>query len=193
MGVSASKIVMENIYGHQCSGTNVCLSNNHVLALWDGAAYADRIEVVGNDTFARLRCWLPMQKNNAADAAVGTIQKVDTTQFGMVRGIGKLSDGLGDPTPGMTIRKSGARTGVTNGKMTGWGIINVEGLSFRDVGVESAGFACKGDSGSAVINTSRRLVGLHFAGEDLPCGSSPRGFFVPVRPLRSNVKFVVEY
>lgn len=69
---------------------------------------------------------------------------------------------------GMKVFKSGAKTGLTKGVITGSGYTISGGATIRSFTVEplddGAVWSSAGDSGSAVFDASGNILGLHFAG-----------------------------
>lgn len=167
------------------------LSNNHVLANVNRAQADDPVVQPGaldrtpskSALIGALHHWVPIsfQRQNEVDAAIAQI--FDDLDFyegwtealpGLVRGTRRATrDDLDRP-----VVKVGRTTGVTRGKITQ---VEVEPLvvemtrrhdaRFRDV-IEVMGedgvplFSDDGDSGSLVVGSDRRAVGLLFAGGD---------------------------
>ena len=92
--------------------------------------------------------------------------------------IGKVA-GKATATVGMAVRKRGRTTGLTYGTVDtvdltvnipygdGLGVVTLTKQIGIDVdSTKSAKFGIHGDSGSVVVDNSRRIVGLYFAGND---------------------------
>jgi hypothetical protein len=126
--------------------------------------------VIGSRTRYRItRPIMPSASGNLVDAAIARpINDADVSDE--ILEIGQISD-VADATLGMEIQKSGRTTGHTTGQITQVDVtvnVNYGGTRiamFEDqlmAGAMSQG----GDSGSAVLDMDRRLVGLLFAGSD---------------------------
>ncbi len=161
-------------------GTELILSNNHVLANENRGAEGDPILQPGpfdggrtdRDTIARLQAWVVLRKNetNVVDAAVATpYSQSDVTED--VLGIGRLM-GTEEPRVGMSVRKSGRTTRLTQGTVTDVDVtLRVQyrhgSLIFTDqafIAGERRAFSGGGDSGSVIVSENRKAVGLLFAG-----------------------------
>jgi hypothetical protein len=107
--------------------------------------------------------------DNLVDAAIAGPREPGLVK-GEILGIGTIA-GLGSGALGMTIKKSGRTTGLTTGQIIQVDVtVNVEygpGRVARFADQLMAGpMSQGGDSGSAVLDNSNRLVGLLFAGSD---------------------------
>lgn len=163
------------------TGENMILSNWHVLVGDWRVQPGTRIYQPGRldgggfrDTVAVLRRHAMWSNLDAAVAAITNDRALINDQFdlGPVRGTAK-------PSLGMPVVKSGRRTNLTRGRVTA-----VEGVTtMRYAGIERIirniisiephapwqEVSAPGDSGSWWLEeTSRRAVGLHFAGSDSP-------------------------
>jgi len=162
------------------SGAPMVLSNWHVLAGWAFAPRGQRILQpspfdggVFNDTIAYLdRDAMAVGLDAATATLLPTVPYIND-QFG----IGPLT-GLAAPELDMRVIKSGRTTGVTEGIIDGlegevWMSYAGFGRSIRHI-VHIAPFntsnvSAGGDSGCLHLERStRRAVGLHFAGSDAP-------------------------
>ena len=123
--------------------------------------------VIGSRT--RYRIVRPRAESNLVDAALARPVNPDEVS-GQILEIGELN-GSAQATLGMAIQKSGRTTGYTTGEIQQIDVtVNVQYgpgniAQFTDqllAGPMSQG----GDSGSAVLDMDRRLVGLLFAGSD---------------------------
>ena len=182
LALTATRIQMKNDAGAVCDVRNACLSNNHILALSDGAVVGDTIQSPGRPAFATLRCWLPVSNTaKPVDAALGAVNNAADTSFGVVRGIGKIT-GVLSPRKNLRIQKSSRRTGVTSGQDLGPINITVGNMVYRGMRVASPGLACCHDSGSAILDLRRRFVGLLFAGDGVSCTANPHSYYIPALP-----------
>jgi hypothetical protein len=173
------------------SGARVILSNNHVLANsnaasigdpilqpgpYDGGTAADRIgslEAFVPIVFDGFLDWLlslfgiSRPVRNVVDAAVARPAS-DGDVSDEILEIGTVS-GTASADIGLRVRKSGRTTGLTEGRVTAiaatvrvsYGLTRV--ARFRDQIVTTA-ISQGGDSGSLVVDTGNRAVGLLFAG-----------------------------
>lgn len=164
------------------------LSNNHVLANENRAKKGDPILQPGSFDGGRNpedkvgefeRCVrLQRSRRNLVDAALATIDPGIDYNARTLTGIGKLA-GLGDPIldNGGEVQKIGRTTGKTTGVITAFeldGVLvqfDIGTLSFDNQleieGVGDEAFSLGGDSGSLIVDSGRRGVGLLFAGSDL--------------------------
>lgn len=157
------------------------LSNNHVLANSNNAAFGDPILQPGpydggqnpRDIIAELERYVPIRfgELNTADAALA--RPVDRAIVSHdVLGIGTPT-GLEDPSLNQEVIKSGRTTGVTRGSIDDIDVtIDVDygdGLVARFTDqVKITGIAVRfsepGDSGSVVLDLQHRICALLFAG-----------------------------
>jgi len=161
------------------TGDAMLLSNFHVMCVDSGWSVGDTManpsrvdtgacpaDIVGTLERAQL--------TNAVDAAVAR-HTARTTQCSIVD-IGDVA-GTAGATLGMAVRKRGRTTGLTYGTVDTVSLsVNINyGPSLgtmtlnNQIGVtvdtaQSTQFGNKGDSGSVVVDGSRNVIGLHFAG-----------------------------
>ncbi len=112
------------------------------------------------------------QIENLVDAAIAkpyddTDVSRDILEIGLIEGLNF------DPTIGLSVQKSGRTTAVTVGNISQTEVITqVEygdgkiALFVDQLLIEKADFSAPGDSGSAVLDFKKRMVGLLFAGSD---------------------------
>jgi hypothetical protein len=173
------------------SGVRVILSNNHVLAnsndgrrgdailqpgSYDGGTAPDQIatledfvRIVFDGFLDRLLGLFGIVRpaRNVVDAAVAKPLR-DTDVSNDILEIGPVS-GTTSATLDMPVRKSGRTTGLTQGRVTAiaatvrvsYGLTRM--ARFRDQIVVTA-LSQGGDSGSLVVDSGNRAVGLLFAG-----------------------------
>ena len=178
------------------------LSNNHVLAdenrlavgspivqpaTLDGGTDADRVARLANVVplkFGNSRNWMDAAAARF-DAGVGVSHTI--------LGIGPLT-GAADPSLNLLVRKSGRTTGLTEGivRVVRFDIFDVQYdqgmVRVDDVMVieNTAGpFSRPGDSGSAIVDTQGRVIGLLFAGSDVVT------FAIPIRRVLRRFKLRV--
>jgi hypothetical protein len=159
------------------------LSNNHVLANENRGKVGDAILQHGaldggkplDDVAATLFDLVKLKKAgaNLVDAAVARVAAGVEANVANLRGLGRLA-GVGDGVfrTGMEVDKLGRTTGKTHGRVTAFELDNVVvrfgmgDLEFNgQVEIEGDGepFALGGDSGSLIVDDSRRAVALLFA------------------------------
>ena len=161
------------------------LSNSHVLADEGTGAVGDRVIQPGKydggaapgDVIAELSQWIPFQFTstgypNTVDAAIAKVKnKASVTSA--IRLIGVPTGASNRVRRGMRVQKTGRTTDYTQGIIQD---INYRmALNYKKPGggsgrvglqdlVLCTRFTDGGDSGSAVLDMNKRIVGLHFAG-----------------------------
>ncbi|HXF82215.1 MAG TPA: trypsin-like peptidase domain-containing protein [bacterium] len=173
----------------QRDGTALILSNNHVLANSNDARRGDPILQPGpfdggrlpDDQIAVLEAFVPIRfrarrrsaagqaRENLVDAALGRPLRPEDVSPDILE-LGPIA-GIGRGELGMAVAKSGRTTGVTAGEILQVDVtVDVQyggGRVARFTDQLMAGAMSQGgDSGSAVLDPARRLVGLLFAGSD---------------------------
>lgn len=161
------------------------LSNSHVLALSGTASVGDDILQPGHydggrrrtDVIGSLEQWIPFQFSNngypnQVDAAIAKVKRSQVNRD--IRIIGRAPIGVSNAIRrGMKVQKVGRTTDYTTGIVTD---VNYRlHLSYSRPGggkgrvglkdqILCTRYTAGGDSGSAVLNSRGRIVGLHFAG-----------------------------
>ena len=161
------------------------LSNSHVLADEGTGTVGDRVIQPGKydggaapgDVIAELSQWIPFQFTstgypNTVDAAIAKVKnKASVTSA--IRLIGVPTGASNRVRRGMRVQKTGRTTDYTQGIIQD---INYRmALNYKKPGggsgrvglqdlVLCTRFTDGGDSGSAVLDMNKRIVGLHFAG-----------------------------
>ena len=163
------------------------LSNNHVLANENKARKGDSIVQPGADdggrtakdkvgslaSFVRLR-----KRHNVADAATAELLERIEYYYNFLEGLGPIRGVRTDlPEIGETVYKLGRTTGLTKGRISA---VEIDGLQVeydrgilefdQQVEIEPVGdkpFSLGGDSGSLIVDSRRRALGLLFAGNDV--------------------------
>jgi hypothetical protein len=180
-----------------CStGRSPCLiSNNHVIAMNDAGRVGDSINWLNgfilNEQIGQLSCFIPINSVPRIDVALAPLTITNVAWFELA-GIGKITGAVGSPKYNVQYKKSGARTGVKAGVFAGYAHIYVDGRLYKSVGCMSRGFSCKGDSGSVIVDGSMNLIGIVFAGEQLPCGDEPYTYFLPFQQMSGASILAVE-
>lgn len=158
-----------------CTTNNAMMSNNHVIALSDTGQRGDRLENPFWGEIGSLQCWIPLSCRSDSDYASGEADANPNVVFGEIERIGTI---WGFRRPGReNIRKMGARTQLTNGRVTRQTHISADGHLYRNVFETTGGFGCGGDSGSIVVGDDNRALGMYSWGDDIPCDQNPRGYF----------------
>lgn len=172
------------------------LSNNHVLANEDDARVDDAILQpgsddggAGEDRVASLLRWPRLRRRgaNQIDAALGWVEEEQDLVGNVWHGLGRLAGTLGTDELRQgrpTVAKLGRTTGLTRGRITAIELDEVRieydsGLIRFDDQIEIEGsgraaFCDGGDSGSLVLASDRRAIGLLFAGSE-EGGANNRG------------------
>jgi len=124
-------------------------------------------KVLGSD--ARLQAITTQAEDNLVDAAIARPLNPAEVKDEILE-IGPLS-GVGSGTLGMAIKKSGRTTALTTGEIQQVDVTSTvqygENKTARFTDQLLAGAMSQGgDSGSAVLDTNNRLIGLLFAGSD---------------------------
>lgn len=187
-------------------GEKVILSNNHVLAATDQGKVGDFILQPGpadggtlSDRIGSLLAFVPILAGATRDvdcAICKPDRPGDVTDE--ILGIGKLT-GVGEIALGMNIQKSGRTTGYTRGIVSAVNVdIDVDygvGRLIRFVGQFIADniegqikVSAGGDSGSSVLDSKNRIVGLLFAGD-------VNGSFLvanPIQPVLNKLRLTLE-
>ncbi|MFA5383740.1 MAG: hypothetical protein WC364_03580 [Eubacteriales bacterium] len=106
---------------------------------------------------------------NIIDAAVAMPDKQSLIDEEVLE-IGRI-EGVGRVVPGETIKKSGRTSGLSEGKVQAIGVTLKVGINEEETGlftdqVVSNLLSQPGDSGSLIVNSEKKAVGLLFAGSD---------------------------
>lgn len=118
----------------------------------------------------RLKAYIENQPLNYADAAIAKPVKDDYV-IDEIMDVGKIAGLFHEVVVGMTIKKSGRTTELTEGEIEQTGVLcevsygNNKTAIFDDQ-IMAGKMCAGGDSGSAVLNMENKLVGLLFAGSD---------------------------
>jgi hypothetical protein len=164
-------------------GDIAILSNNHVLANSNRGVVGDAVLQPGvydggratRDTIAELVEFVRIDNRvrNRVDAAVARVLRTSDVEPEEI-GLGEVK-GTVQTAVGRSVRKSGRTTLVTQGQVSVMNaLISVSygspiGTATFDgqIIVKPGGFSAGGDSGSLVMDTANRAVGLLFAGSNL--------------------------
>lgn len=167
------------------------LSNNHVLADENRVEMGARVVQPGtldgggnSDRIGDLDRFVPLKFTNQRNYMDAALARLETNSIDLaILGIGNPS-GSGRPMLGMLVRKSGRTTGLTEGvvRAVNFDVLNIQYDSgmvrvddcivIRTVG-GTGSFSQPGDSGSAIVDSQGRVVGLLFAGSDVVTFATP--------------------
>lgn len=178
----------------KCTSAPGMVSNNHVIGRNGAAKPGEVIRTEFHASVAKLNCIMPYKCNTSIDYASANVIDIKLINPWELRGIGKLNK-IAKPKIGQRIRKSGARSGLTTGKITGMGNIrNDLGFMFYKIFSTSRGFGCPGDSGSSVVNDTNDLLGIFSWGESgKDCKDNPIGYFWPILLPKKSADNKVEW
>lgn len=188
------------LFAHLKAGSRrYLISNNHVIAFENAVPVGEAVLQPGSldggapgDVIAHLAHVVSLKfdnKPNRMDAATAKIDAGITVDASII-GIG-MPKGSSRPKLNSLVRKSGRTSGLTEGivRVMNLDLLNIEydhGMVRMDdiFAVESVGgaFSRSGDSGSAVVNDSGRVVGLLFAGTDT------QSFVIPIQRILRRFK-----
>ena len=178
------------------------ISNNHVIAFENMVPIGEQVLQPGSldgggtsDAVGKVTHIVPLKFNSGRNWMDAAAAGVDVTADGdrSILGIGKPA-GTARVKLNSLVRKSGRTTGLTEGIVR---VLNLELLHIEyDHGmVRMAGvfavegingwFSGAGDSGSAVVDGTGRVVGLLFAGSDA------QSFVIPVQRILRRFKMRV--
>jgi hypothetical protein len=207
------KITAGTLGGFVCDrdgGSVLILSNNHVLANENRAQKGDLILQPGvfdggqdpEHKVGELLRFVRLKKAgaNLVDGAVASNNPGIEFDHRTLTGLGKLV-GLGDAVLADDdhVSKIGRTTGITKGRVSAFELDNlvvgfdIGFLKFDSQveieGIESDPFSQGGDSGSLIVDASRRAVALLFAGSDQG-GSNGQGltYANPIRAVLDSLK-----
>jgi PKD repeat protein len=185
----------------------VALSNNHVLACVDVGNLGDVIVQPGiydgakpdTDRLGVLYDFVPVAECDSAyvDCAICKPDNPDDVTSEILE-VGEIA-GIAEAQLGMSIQKSGRTTGLTKGVITvvnaivdvGYGdarVIKLIGQLIADNIEGQSKVIAGGDSGSALLDMDKNLIGLCFA------GSSDGAFLVanPIQPVLAQLSLTLE-
>lgn len=152
----------------------LAVSNNHVFANVNAAAIGDAlVESTTGQQFGALHRFHPLAAQPAVNDLDGAVGWIDSTRR-LRRPKAMTITGTGQPKVGMRVRKWGAKTGYTEGRIRslfgnpvitypGFGVANFRSC-LRIEGTRTS-FSEPGDSGSLVLDDHGLVVGIVFAGE----------------------------
>lgn len=170
---------------------NVALSCKHILAgLGNTAPIGSPVSMVLRPDELEL----VHKADEPIDAACASLDNPADYRYCEIRALGKIA-GVRRPHRQMRVHKYGARTGLTSGVIgrVFWWMSAGQALKVFEV---RGRFACVHDSGAAVVNDARELVGLVFRGSAGDCNLDTVTYIMAAAPYRSSPPietFFVEY
>lgn len=166
LGISLDYFEIEH-KGRTCSGNDVFVTCNHVIADNDAAPIGTKIELFRRywREFAQLHCFIPVNNHPPLDIALGKLHNPKPLTYGRVPGVGTIV-GAGVPKRNITVEKNGATTGLQTGICKGISYFRVGARQYKCWRVDGNPFACPGDSGSAVIH-NLQLLGFVIGGDNI--------------------------
>jgi hypothetical protein len=161
IGVVASEIAFEKDGKLYCKSGPALLSCNHVIAEYDYRPIGAAINVHPHYPYAKLSCYLPYADSSwvHADAALGAIHGNPPTNFAGIKGIGQVLN-YRKPRWEEGVRKSGAATGVTAGRINGKKTIKFRDRWWRHTIECSADLWTHGDSGALIVGDDMHGLGI---------------------------------
>jgi hypothetical protein len=163
---------------------NAVVSCNHILAMLDFALPNDQLVTFRKQTDLWLEYYWPVLDNNLPPVDIAVGQSSDLAAFAEneVRGLGDIR-GVAAPADRQRVFKCGAATSITTARDDGVGAIQISYYNGRTVILRKTtpDFADVGDSGSAVLNANRELVGFVVAGRQTAAGIVT--YYLPTAPL----------
>ncbi len=167
------------------------LSCNHVLARLDaGVPNVDTISSAQSGRHGVLADFLPVtdQSIRPVDVAIARLNHGQAAEFGVIRGLGPIT-GIRQPTDhngGFRIFKYGAKTGLTAGVDVGWKRnLYMTAYGSRTVSLRktSTDFADVHDSGAAVLDEHRNVIGIIVSGRINGNSRKNPSYYFPLVPL----------
>jgi hypothetical protein len=181
---AAASDSMLTVESNACAGQ--CLSCNHVLRV------GSETEVSTTDYVSSMTVeWGSIPDPNSpgawTDIGGAKIKHSDTVIAPLtIRGLGKIQ-GIGRAEVGMRLAKYGATTGLTTGYDLGPALRDLNQTDKIDkmsyIRVVSGYFADRGDSGAAVLDSTRKLVGMIVSGKP---GVLDEAYYIEATPELSR-------
>lgn len=166
---------------------NAVVSCNHILAMLDLAQPNDQLVTFRKETDLWLDYYWPVLDNSIlpVDVAVGQSSDLSAFAASEVRGLGQIR-GVAATVDRERVFKCGAATSITTARDDGLGAIQIPYYNNRTVILRKTtpDFANVGDSGSAVLNTRRELIGFVVAGRQTAAGIVT--YYLPTAPLNAS-------
>lgn len=184
LALASPRITIVDDTGQQKLVANAMLGCNHILGLLDKAQNGDAIGLYRTPGSARLAYVWPVTNAGVdpVDIALAELSTPDDIAMREVRGLGPVT-GVAAPVHGERLFKCGARTSITTALDDGWEPVKMAHYGNRPVKLRKTrpDFAGVGDSGAAVLNQARELVGVVIAGRQKSYGYI--SYYLPMLPL----------
>ena len=160
---------------------NACVSCSHILSRSESATVNEPVSTLEYPNQLSLEWWRPIkQQAHLIDVAVASFPSSIPANYREVRGLGLIS-GVRQPFDGVSLVKFGARTGLSRGRDLGVAQVTFDYTQRAHfIRVVSAGFSLIHDSGSAVLDADRNLVGL------LVGGDGTYTYYIPAAQMHEN-------
>lgn len=167
------------------------LSCRHVLAgLQNTGGEGDSVSMILRPNGLTLR----RKMGGLLDVAIGTVVTPADYHYCQVRALGKVAE-VRRPHRRMRVHKYGARTGLTTSRIGAVRSWQIDGQSLNIFEV-TGWFACVHDSGAAVVDDERKLVGMVFSGLSADCNLNTMTYVLAAAPFKNsppNETFYVDY
>jgi hypothetical protein len=185
LALASPQITIVDHAGQQKIVANAMLGCNHILGLLDQAQPSDAIGLYRTPGSATLDYFWPVTDTTVdpVDVALARFTATGKTVMRDVRGLGPVT-GVAATVNRERLFKCGARTSITTAFDDMWGIVPVPAYADRMVILRKTrpDFADVGDSGAAVLNRARQLVGIVVLGRHMPNGDYIT-YYLPTVPL----------
>jgi hypothetical protein len=189
LALASPQITIVDHTGQQNIVPDAMLGCNHILGLLDQAQPGDAIGLYRTPGSATLKYFWPVKDAavDPVDVALAELSTPANTLMREVRGLGPVT-GVAAPIRHERLFKCGARTSITTALDDGWGVLLTPQYGKPAVILRKTrpDFAGIGDSGAAVLNRARELVGIVIAGRLMPHGLVT--YYLPTLPLGTPTK-----
>ena len=189
LALASPQITIIDDTGNPKVVANAMLGCNHILGLLDKAVAGDAIGLYRAPASATLNYFWPVTNAalNPIDIALAELSTPADAAMREVRGLGPVTT-VAEPVPGKRLFKCGARTSITTALDDGWETVQIDDYAKSPIKLRRTrpGFADVGDSGAAVLNDARQLVGIVIAGAHKPHGYVT--YYLPTIPLNAPTK-----
>lgn len=173
LALASPQITIVDQAGQQQIVPNALLGCNHIMGHVDQAQPGDAIGLYRTPGSATLNWFWPVTDTtlDPVDVALAELSTTANTVMQEVRGLGPVT-GVAPVVNRERLFKCGARTSITTAFDDMWGIVHVPDYADRNVILRKTrpDFADVGDSGAAVLNRARELVGIVVLGRHMPNG-----------------------
>jgi hypothetical protein len=189
LALASPQITIIDHEGNPQVVANALLGCNHILALLDQAQDGDAIGLYRTPGSATLNWHWKVTDAAVVPVDIALAEHSTPADLAMreVRGLGPVTS-VAAPVHGERLFKCGARTSITTALDDGWETVMIGHYGNRQVNLRKTrpDFADVGDSGAAVLNEARQLVGIVIAGAVKPHGYIT--YYLPTIPLNAPQK-----